>query len=724
MRLPELAFGLMLLGLCVAHCPAQAECIDYGDYIHQVSKLTLPSPGQEISIQGDYAYIGGYDAGLYVVDISDLEALNILSTTAIPGLTGGVCVRGAQACVTGAIFDSAYVGLMHCVDVSDPQHPVVLGEIRFPASSGAGRVIMDGPYAYVATGRAGLWVVDISNPGDPRIVSSQQFSDFYVRDFAVAGPLAYVALNGDMGSGGFQIVDISDPMNIRMVGSLDVPIFAICVAVSGSYAYLGAAAAFHAIDVSNPEHPYIVGSLATVGADELVLTQTVAFVSDNYLGTLGAIDISDPANLHFVGGVPNAAGCVAIQGTRAFTTGGRNPYFWEGVLQVLDITNPHSPQPAKLSLPCTAIAVDVSGDYAYVADYDCGLKVVDISDPRNPEVVGTASECPWASGVAVKGGYAYVGCYSSLNVVNITDPTNPHVTGVVEVDARRLRVQGNYLYVASADQLRIFSIASPAYPSLLGSVQTATEIEAVAIEGDFAYLAEMQAGMQVVNVGDPLHPYVMGSIDASGYAYGIAANGSCVCVADDMYGLEIIDVADPWNPTLIASFLPENAGVAISGNFAYFGGMQVIDVSNPLSPDLVGCVPAWDWIMDAVVAGDNVILAGESGLAILPTHCAQANVMDGTGVVSMLPLESFPSPASGQTTLRLELPVGGPVRAVILDVTGRRVRGLPDGVLGAGVHDLHWDGRDDAGRETAAGVYIAKVSTAEGERTTRVVVLK
>ena len=40
-----------------------------------------------------------------------------------------------------------------------------------------------------------------------------------------------------------------------------------------------------------------------------------------------------------------------------------------------------------------ARGVTVSGNYAYVADYRAGLKVIDITDPANPQIVGSVDTC-------------------------------------------------------------------------------------------------------------------------------------------------------------------------------------------------------------------------------------------------------------------------------------------------------------------------------------------
>ena len=67
-----------------------------------------------------------------------------------------------------------------------------------------------------------------------------------------------------------------------------------------------------------------------------------------------------------------------------------------------------------------AFGVYVSGDYAYVADGDSGLAVIDISDPTNPGTPVYKDTTGDARGVFVSGDYAYVADgESGLAVIDI-----------------------------------------------------------------------------------------------------------------------------------------------------------------------------------------------------------------------------------------------------------------------------------------------------------------
>jgi hypothetical protein len=193
----------------------------------------------------------------------------------------------------------------------------------------------------------------------------------------------------------------------------------------------------------------------------------------------------------------------------------------------------------------------------------------------------------------------------------------------------------------------------------------------------------------VIDITNPQSPRIVGSVSTPYAAWAVAVSGNYACAADGVAGLQMIDITNPANPQIVGNAdTPDSAvGVAVSGNYAY--------------------VAAWD-----------------SGLQILPMQCEPAGIAENTDIIPTLRLRTAPNPASRQTQIRLELPTAGPVRTTIHDVAGRRVRSLEDRIMSAGLHNLLWDGRDDAGRVVVPGIYLARVSTTEGTGTARVVILR
>lgn len=67
----------------------------------------------------------------------------------------------------------------------------------------------------------------------------------------------------------------------------------------------------------------------------------------------------------------------------------------------------------------------------------------------------------------------------------------------------------------------------------------------------------------------------------------------------------------------------------------------------------------------------------------------------------------YPNPTRGSVNFSLDLPKPGLSRVVVRDLAGRGVRRLLEGWLPVGRHTLVWDGRDDRGSPSSAGIYYA-----------------
>lgn len=75
----------------------------------------------------------------------------------------------------------------------------------------------------------------------------------------------------------------------------------------------------------------------------------------------------------------------------------------------------------------------------------------------------------------------------------------------------------------------------------------------------------------------------------------------------------------------------------------------------------------------------------------------------------------WPNPFGNQAGIRYAVPGRVPVALRIYDVRGRLLRTLVDDVRNPGVHEVWWDGRDDAGRRVPPGIFFVDLRS-EGQR--------
>ncbi|MFA4880335.1 MAG: hypothetical protein WC650_01755 [Candidatus Doudnabacteria bacterium] len=264
-------------------------------------------------------------------------------------------------------------------------------------------------------------------------------------------------------------------------------------------------------------------------------------------------------------------------------------------------------------------AVHVSGQYAYAADVNGGLYVVDISDPQNPRQVGycdrdrtflhphltsrSIEERMFArGGVQVKGNYAYMvdDGFGGLRVIDISDPSKPREVGCSErhIQAREIYVRENYAYV-TFNGLRVYDISNPVRPREVGICEIPSWTTGITVKDKYAYITNgrPEGGLWIIDTSDPKKPRQVGYCHTSGNAYGVdVVDNSAYVICTG--GLDVIDISDPNTPHKAGNFpytMSYARGLFIESNYAYAaygfgggGGIVIIDVSNPIKPKEVG----------------------------------------------------------------------------------------------------------------------------------------
>ena len=145
-------------------------------------------------------------------------------------------------------------------------------------------VVVSEGRAYVADGRSGLAIIDVSDPAAPRELGRFSPPDAEIRGISVIGSRAYLAA----GRRGVRIVDVSDPANPKDVGGFDTPRDARAIHVSGSLVYVGDAEWLRVYDVSKPSRPLEEAAHQTPGAraHAIWVTDTTAYVAGHQAGLL------------------------------------------------------------------------------------------------------------------------------------------------------------------------------------------------------------------------------------------------------------------------------------------------------------------------------------------------------------------------------------------------------------------------------------------------------
>jgi hypothetical protein len=104
-----------------------------------------------------------------------------------------------------------------------------------------------------------------------------------------------------------------------------------------------------------------------------------------------------------------------------------------------------------------------------------------------------------------------------------------------------------------------------------------------------------------------------------------------------------------------------------------------------------------------------------------PQLAAEATLGPRPAVAGGLQLAApAPNPANPRTTIAFALAEPGRTSLVVYDLRGRRLLAVADEVMGAGAHEVVWDGRDATGREVPSGTYIVRLNAGGEVRSEKV----
>jgi hypothetical protein len=86
--------------------------------------------------------------------------------------------------------------------------------------------------------------------------------------------------------------------------------------------------------------------------------------------------------------------------------------------------------------------------------------------------------------------------------------------------------------------------------------------------------------------------------------------------------------------------------------------------------------------------------------------------------------QNYPNPFNPNTLLKFALPRTVKVRVVIIDLLGREIATLVDGMLPAGYHLVAWDGTTSVGEQVPSGVYFVVMETIRPVKPMKLVLLR
>ena len=643
------AFALGLL----AH-PAHTTCIDYADYLTWFSKVEFDATVESVAVRDGLAFFPVTGAGtshLQVVDISDGRSPVMVGQVELPGAGArDVALAGNLAAI--ACKNANNSGL-YLVDISDPFFPVVTDS--FYSSTEGWFVTATDSLILAATSYPGnyadLLAVDVTDPSNPVAYPAQSTSLHGGGGLIVNGTHLY------MGSLNNLITfDVSDPAAIVSIDADQISFPNVIVDMVPNRSRLllvtrnGVAnsVTLHSCDISNPTDPILAGQITTglsyggsfwPGYPRLTVDANVCYIGCTDQ-PLESYDVSNPSTLTLIDVLapPNGPLIDLAASDNLLFRITENTV--DPDLSFADLISVSSPSPLEpvgsLALPGETLGVVLApgkAGIAYVAGGSAGLQVVDVSDPQNPFILGTADTPGSATEIALVGTTAFVAdSDAGLQVVNVAVTTAPTIIGAVDTPglAVDIKVAGDFAYIADSGQgLRIVDVSTPTDPVLRGAEPLLTEASGVDLDGLTAFVANGSGGLRAVDVSDPDNPWIVGGVKGRdlGDALRVDVAQDVAYVSAGTAGLAVVDIRDPAHLAVTATLGTESTAGDVSawGLFAYVGSgssVHLVDIQDDQNPIVVGQVNVPSISRGMFVDEFYAYVAdSDAGLQICPTQC-------------------------------------------------------------------------------------------------------
>lgn len=527
----------------------------------KVKTLNTPGFGEVVYNDGNYFYVGdNYELQIYKDIMGEpIGKFNLREQTLWPQ---AIAVKEGFAYIVSS-------NRLVILDVKDPKN-IKQKSLTSLTGQGANKIIVKDGFAYIVETLGGLNIVDVKNPGSPKVVKVIPFESHTI-GFDIKGDYAYLArvlsISKGRATGGggiefdaesvLEVFNIANPASPVLVSSTKAPAMFINLVIDGNLAYISGAAPHQMIifDISNPQKPVnkYMGPVFAEGGDfqDLIIDNGFAYFADGAF-SLQIADVTDLESKKYYNGKVD------------FLGRGSHVYKKDNLLFVtiekkyvgfIDVTNPEKPvmgESIRYNSAYDASNFDSTENYVIVNAN--GARVYDAKDPKKPVEVQKTKIA--ADSIQIEGNYMFstIGEVGIL-VYDITDRTAPKLvtTNTLPAQARDLGVTGKW-GVATANlpySVVAIDLSNPAKPVPKGTYKFDNYQETASVFGDLIFVPRQQSGLDILKIEADGSLTLQKNIPGQWYAHHVAVSGNKMYLLRD--GVEVYDISNPKDPKFIKS---------------------------------------------------------------------------------------------------------------------------------------------------------------------------
>lgn len=350
-------------------------------------------------------------------------------------------------------------------------------------------------------------------------------------------------------------------------------------------------------------------------------------------------------------------------------------------------SNPLNPQQIGwVDLNYWPLEIDISGNYAYVANSDSGLRIIDISVPSIPTIVGTYQDGGACTQVCMYQNYAFTDMIG-YPIIDCTNPSSPQVVGNLNITnpIKDMFIEGNKLYVGeSGFGIKIFDLMNPSNPNFLGA-DSFTGVENFFVVNDTIY-GGYGFWLRVVDARIPSSASELGLFNIGHNIMNVHISNGRAFVLNDDRAVRAIDIKNLQSMSEI-------------GYYQY--------TSQHVAHDIFS-------------VGDYVYIAHGDVGGIIIQYEQNTSIEESNNFAKKIYLtQNYPNPFNSSTIITYSLDKRQTVKLYVYNTRGEIVKTLVNQEKGPGTYNVKFEGKD-----ISSGIYFYTMKISNKGFTKKLLLLK
>lgn len=521
---------------------------------------------------GNVLWLANQYKGLIAVDIKDPEHLKILGNLRFQGYVGEMYLQEGRAYILVSYTNSSYeydeiyysnktYSKLMVVNTEDPANLSLIGEFEIEG-----------------------WITDSRQVGDVIYVASTEYR-YYWYD-----------CDGDGGySGADQIsimsVNVKDPKNIKMVDKVSVEGYSYTLYVSQKSIYVAEADTYYWTEDYDKGYPV---TMFDISDPDGKIVKKAEFRTDGFM--------SDRWKMHEVGNT-----FFAVSSSTSWGNG-------DSMIESFDVSDPANVKKLDKLIFMTnqqLYGTKFEGDRMYAVTYfqQDPLHVIDISDPSNLKQLGELEVPGWSDFIEVRGTTILAvgrdGSKTKVSMYDVADPEDPKEINTVEIGSGYSYSEANYDWKAFKifDELGLILLPVTDYSydsweniyklylidfdldkglKTRGFIASDSYVRrGVAIQDLIFSIGENH--VVLADATDRDNPKVLSELTLASYVSNTARCGQYLCGLDGYYNFNIYDKTNGetlWSTKTLPQNSYSDVTLTKNSNFAYIYRIMINSEAN------------------------------------------------------------------------------------------------------------------------------------------------